>query len=92
MKAAAEFPGTQLPAHMWSFAICHPRRPYASTRWPVTSSAYSSTAPASNGESRDVVEWDLRNARDREVTSGMYIYQVETPSGEVIQGYLAVIL
>lgn len=44
------------------------------------------------GESRNTQEWDLRNGRGSEVTSGIYVYQVETPSGEVIQGYLAVIL
>lgn len=43
------------------------------------------------GESRDTQEWDLRNSSDEEVAPGVYVYQIETPSGEVIQGYLAII-
>jgi hypothetical protein len=44
------------------------------------------------GQSRATESWDLRNGAGEEVASGIYIYQVTTPSGEVIQGYFAVIL
>jgi WD40 repeat protein len=43
------------------------------------------------GQSRSAEIWDLRNSQGKEVTSGVYLYQVKTPSGEVIQGYFAVI-
>ena len=44
------------------------------------------------GESRATESWDLRNGSGKEVASGVYLYQVTTPSGEVIQGYFTVIL
>ena len=44
------------------------------------------------GESSGIEPWDLRNSQAEEVTSGIYVYQIETESGEVIQGYFAVVL
>lgn len=44
------------------------------------------------GESRATESWDLKNGSGKEVSSGMYLFQVTTPSGEVIQGRFAVIL
>lgn len=44
------------------------------------------------GEERGVASWDLKNSSGRLVVSGVYLYRVETPSGEVIQGYLALVL
>ena len=44
------------------------------------------------GESTGSRAWDLRNTQGEEVTSGVYVYQVETPSGEVIQGHFTVVL
>ena len=43
------------------------------------------------GESRDASEWDLKNSSGRNVATGVYVYQVETPSGEVVQGYLTLV-
>jgi hypothetical protein len=36
--------------------------------------------------------WDLQNSDGKTVASGVYVYQVRTPSGEVIEGYMAVVL
>jgi len=44
------------------------------------------------GEERGVASWDLKNSSGRLVVSGVYLYRVEAPSGEVIQGYLALVL
>lgn len=49
------------------------------------------------GESSDMTSWDFRNSAGRRVTSGVYIYKVETPAGkgspgEVQEGYFTVIL
>ncbi|MCA9729798.1 MAG: hypothetical protein KC729_19095 [Candidatus Eisenbacteria bacterium] len=43
------------------------------------------------GVTRSAESWDLRNGSGDEVAAGIYVYQVTTPSGEVIQGYFAVI-
>ena len=43
------------------------------------------------GAARSTLAWDLRNSSGRDVSSGVYIYQVETPSGEVVQGYFIVV-
>jgi len=43
------------------------------------------------GEHRASESWDLRNSSGRQVASGVYVYQVETPSGEVVQGYLTLV-
>jgi len=53
--------------------------------------------PGRFGESRDAVAWDFLNDAGRRVTSGVYVYQVETPAGsgkpgEVIQGYFTLVL
>lgn len=53
--------------------------------------------PGRYGESRDAAEWDFRNSAGRLVTSGIYLYQVETRAsagqpGEIEQGYFTVIL
>ncbi len=47
-------------------------------------------------ELRDASAWDLRNSSGRRVTSGVYVYQVETKAGnglpgEVAQGYFTVV-
>lgn len=44
------------------------------------------------GRSTSTESWDLKNGSGKEVASGVYVYQVTTPSGEVIQGYFTVIL
>jgi hypothetical protein len=38
------------------------------------------------------VNWDLKNERGEWVTSGIYVYQAKTPSGEVDQGYFCVVM
>lgn len=43
-------------------------------------------------ESTSAAAWDLKNSSGRDVASGIYIYQVKTPSGEVTEGYFAVVL
>lgn len=43
------------------------------------------------GVSRSALVWDLRNNSGRNVTSGVYVFQVETPSGEVVEGYFIVV-
>jgi hypothetical protein len=35
--------------------------------------------------------WDLRNADGRDIVSGIYIYQVETPAGLMKTGHFVVI-
>jgi len=35
--------------------------------------------------------WNLRNANDREVETGIYIYQVETPEGRTREGHFVII-
>ncbi len=46
----------------------------------------------SPGLDADVEPWDLKNERGSHVTSGVYVYQVETPSGEKVQGFFVVVL
>ncbi len=42
----------------------------------------------SNGGS---LPWNLKNQYGRDVVSGLYLYAVETPSGEVVRGFLTVV-
>jgi len=35
--------------------------------------------------------WDLRNDFGRDVVAGLYLYAVETPSGETIRGFLTIV-
>jgi hypothetical protein len=49
------------------------------------------------GELSDTARWNLRNAADKMVTSGVYIYRIETQAGnnrpgESIQGYFIVVM
>ncbi len=44
------------------------------------------------GNATSTLGWDLKNERGETVTSGVYIYQVKSPSGEVVQGYFALVL
>jgi hypothetical protein len=37
------------------------------------------------------LEWDLKNAEGRNVVSGIYIYQVESPQGHNVKGHFVVI-
>lgn len=43
------------------------------------------------GIARAAEVWDLRNSSGLLVSSGVYVYQVETPSGEAIQSYLSLV-
>jgi len=45
-----------------------------------------------HGESVNVVSWDLMNSSGREVSSGIYVFRIETPTGELEHGYFAIIL
>ena len=45
----------------------------------------------SGGEVGGSCPWDLRNADQREVASGVYIYAIETPSGEQRTGFLTLV-
>jgi len=44
-----------------------------------------------NGEVGGSCPWDLRNEEQRAVASGVYIYAVETPSGEQSSGFLTLV-
>jgi len=48
--------------------------------------------PGKYGQSDSSTEWDLKNSSGRKIASGIYVYQVQTPSGEVVEGYFAVVL
>jgi hypothetical protein len=37
------------------------------------------------------VEWDVKNGDDELVASGVYLYRVETPSGDSVFGRIVVI-
>lgn len=45
-----------------------------------------------HGETRSALTWDLRNTQGRTVASGVYVFRVETPSGEVVNGYFTVVM
>lgn len=44
------------------------------------------------GEARSSEPWNLDNKAGKQVTSGVYLYHIETPDGELIQGYFVIIL
>jgi len=45
----------------------------------------------SGGESGGSAPWDLRNDDGRRATSGVYLYSVDTPSGERTQGFFTIV-
>jgi hypothetical protein len=46
---------------------------------------------ANPGGTTGDLEWDLKNADGRNVSSGIYIYQVESPQGHQVKGHFVVI-
>jgi len=45
----------------------------------------------SGGVSGGQIVWDLKNEHQRDVTSGVYLYAVQTPSGESRTGFLTIV-
>jgi hypothetical protein len=45
----------------------------------------------SGGVSGGQIAWDLKNEHQRDVTSGVYLYAVQTPSGESRTGFLTIV-
>ena len=46
---------------------------------------------ANAGGTTGDLEWDLKNADGRNIVSGIYIYQVESPQGHTTKGHFVVI-
>ena len=46
---------------------------------------------ANRGGETGELAWDLKNGQGRNVVSGIYIYQVESPQGHNIKGHFVII-
>ncbi|MEZ4651776.1 MAG: hypothetical protein R3E97_23865 [Candidatus Eisenbacteria bacterium] len=44
------------------------------------------------GAARSSEAWDLKNKAGERVASGVYLYYIQTPGGEIVQGHFVIIL